>query len=81
VSPATTPTHRGGAAVSTELMKRPRDGKDDERPRIAHIRDWALYDATGEIKGLCGTRLKGVPAVGYQDRCVVCLSLDNSEVR
>jgi hypothetical protein len=68
------------ASVSTKLVKRPKHHRNhDHDPRIAHIRDWEVYDATGEIKGLCGTPLKGVPAVGYRDRCVVCLSLDNSD--
>jgi hypothetical protein len=61
--------------VSTKLLKPPKDDKHDEGSWIAHIRDWETYDATGEIKGLCGTRLKGLPAVGYRERCVVCLSL------
>jgi hypothetical protein len=61
--------------VSTKLHKRPNDRKPGEGPWIAHIRDWEAYRATGEIKGLCGKKLKGIPAVGYQDRCVVCLSM------
>ena len=44
-------------------------------PKIAHIRDWAEYEATGQIKGLCGKRLKGLPAGSGYDACVVCLSL------
>jgi hypothetical protein len=64
--------------VRTKLLKRPKDSKLDQDPRIAHIRDWEAYHATGVIKGLCGKKLKGLPAVGYRDRCVVCLSIDNS---
>jgi hypothetical protein len=64
--------------VSTKVLKAHRRPKHDEGPRIAHIRDWDAYHATGEIKGLCGRKLKGLPALGYQDRCVVCLNLDNS---
>jgi hypothetical protein len=64
--------------VSTELLKRPDAWKHDEGPRIAHIRDWEVYGATGEIKGLCGKKLKGIPALGYRESCVVCLSLANS---
>jgi hypothetical protein len=61
--------------MNTKLLKRPKSRNHEEGPRIAHIRDWAVYSATGEIKGLCGTRLKGRPAVGYRDCCVVCLTL------
>lgn len=64
--------------MSTKLLKRPKDRTYDEDPGIAHIRDWEAYDATGVIKALCGKRLKGLPAWGYRDRCVVCLSIDNS---
>jgi hypothetical protein len=63
--------------VSTALLKRPKDRKHDEGPKTAHIRDWDAYDATGEIKGLCGRKLNGVRAVRYRC-CVVCLSLDSN---
>ena len=49
--------------MSTKLLNRPKDRKHDDGPRIAHIRDWDAYDATGEIKGLCGKKLKGLPTI------------------
>jgi hypothetical protein len=61
--------------VSIKLLRRPRGRKHDEGSRIAHIRDWEAYGATGQIKALCGKKLKGMPAVGYRECCVVCLSL------
>jgi hypothetical protein len=67
--------------VSTQLLGRPHGRKPDKGPGIAHIRDWQAFEATGEIKGLCGKKLKGLPAAGYPDRCVVCLSLDNNRRR
>jgi hypothetical protein len=68
-----------GGGVTTRIDRRPSDRKHDDGPRIAHIRDWDVYEITGEIKGLCGKRLKGIPAVGYRDRCVVCVSLANDQ--
>jgi hypothetical protein len=67
----TSQLHWGG--VSTETLEHLRANDRDCGPRIVHLRDWDLFDATGEIRALCGKRIKGVPAHGQS--CVVCREL------
>jgi hypothetical protein len=59
--------------VSTETLERPRATVHGGGPTIVHLRDWDLFEATGEIKALCGKRIKGIPSHGQS--CVVCREL------
>jgi hypothetical protein len=59
--------------VSTKMLETPRARDHGGGPRIVHLRDWDLFEATGEIKALCGKRIKGIPSHGQS--CVVCREL------
>jgi hypothetical protein len=59
--------------VSSRTLETPRATHHGRGPRIVHLRDWALFEATGEIKALCGKRIKGIPSHGQS--CVVCREL------
>jgi hypothetical protein len=62
-----------GDAVSTKIIEHSHSNDLRHGPRIVHLRDWDLFDATGEIKALCGKRIKGIPSHGQS--CVVCREL------
>jgi hypothetical protein len=59
--------------VSSKTLEHPRGSELTRGPRIVHLRDWDLFDATGEIRALCGKRIKGIPSHGQS--CVVCREL------
>jgi hypothetical protein len=59
--------------VSTKTLETPRVRYRGGGPTIVHLRDWDLFEATGEIKALCGKRIKGIPSHGQS--CVVCREL------
>jgi hypothetical protein len=59
--------------VSTQTLETPRALFRGGGPTIVHLRDWDLFEATGEIKALCGKRIKGIPSHGQS--CVVCREL------
>ena len=59
--------------MSTKTVEDLRGSDLGAGPRIVHLRDWDLYDATGEIRALCGKRIKGIPSHGQS--CVVCREL------
>jgi hypothetical protein len=63
--------------MATKTIERPQERLNDNRsPRIVHLRDWERFERTGEITGLCGTRIQGIPARGQS--CVVCRDLGHS---
>ena len=59
--------------MSTKTLETPRVRHHSGGPTIVHLRDWDLFEATGEIKALCGKRIKGIPSHGQS--CVVCREL------
>jgi hypothetical protein len=65
--------------MTTKLLDRLNPRRQPKAPKIAHIRDWAAYEASGEIKGLCGKKLKGVPPPKGHEACVVCLALAHNQ--
>jgi hypothetical protein len=62
-----------GGGVSTKTTEKTHVRHHGRGPRIVHLRDWDFFEATGEIKALCGKRIKGIPSHG--ESCVVCREL------